>query len=85
MFAIVLVLILGIISPLCTTKAYAAKNYSSELNALAGPHKGYTSIDDLRTRWAQGQTLTSLNFSGEQCVNYALTRLREKVFGGVTI
>ncbi len=81
MFAIVMVLILGIVSPLCTTNAYAAKNYSSDLNALVGPYKGYTSIEDLNAKWSQGQTLTSLNFSGEQCVNYALTRLKEKVFG----
>ncbi len=81
MFAIVMVLILWVVCPLCTTKVYAAKNYSSELDNLTGPHKGYTSINDLEARWSQVQTLTSLNFSGEQCVNYALTRLKEKVFG----
>lgn len=80
-FAIAMLLILGIISPLCTTKAYAAKDYSANLNALAGPYKGYTSIDDLEMQRNQGKTLTSLNFSGQECVNYATTRLKEKVFG----
>lgn len=43
MLAITMLLVLGIISPLCTTKVYAAKDYSANLNALAGPYKGYTS------------------------------------------
>lgn len=80
-FAIAIVLILGVIFPLCTTTAYAAKDYSNNLNALTGPYKGYTSFDDLETKRIQGKTLTSLDFSGEECVNYATTRLKEKVFG----
>lgn len=72
---------LCIICMLLPTNAYAAKNYSSSLNALSNPYKGYTSIDDLETKRIQGETLTSLNFSGQECVNYATTRLKEKVFG----
>lgn len=81
LIAVAMILILGIITPLCITTAYAAKNYSYNLNALAGPYKGYTSIDDLETKRIQGKSLTSLDFSGEECVNYATTRLKEKVFG----
>lgn len=81
LFAIVMALILGVVFPLCTTKTYAARDYSNNLNALAGPYKGYSSFDDLETQRVRGESLTSLDFSGEECVSYATTRLKEKVFG----
>ena len=76
-YAVVILLLFDFFS----IATYAAKDYTNELDALPGPYQGYSSINDLEEKRLNGTRLTLMNLENEQCVNYAITRSKEKVFG----
>ena len=64
-----------------SVKLLGTASYKSKLEQLTGPHIGYSSILDLKSKYQNKQKLSSFNYYGEQCVTYAYVRVREKVFG----
>lgn len=77
---IAIVMALFISVSLMPTNCLAA-DHSNDLNNLDGPHTGYTSIDDLEAKRLSNTKLSSFTFYGEQCVDYAWYRMKEKIFG----
>lgn len=75
------VMALLVIVTLVPVNCSAAEDHSNDVNNLSGPYVGYSSIDDLEAKYLSGTSLTSLNFSYEQCVTYAWYRMKEKLFG----
>lgn len=53
---------------------------NKQIDAMPTPYKGYSSIADLDAKVERG-SLSQFNYSGLECVTYAILRMKEKLLG----